>query len=379
MDKKGLYIVFHGFAEYSGITQKIHAQVKALEECGINMQLCYQDVDTQGISVIKVDKTPIHSFGKGLKSKILKRFVYKPIELFIHNNDISFVYIRHYANANPFLISFVKRLRKNGILVILEIPTYPYDTEFKEAVLEDRIKHRIDRMYRQQLGENLNYICTFSDDEQIFGCPTIRISNGIDFERVPVKDKINKVNGNIDLIAVGELHYWHGFDRIIKGLSDYYQSDPDRKVFLHIVGKPSTTSGEELKELSRSSGVKDYVIFHGPLSGKYLDELFNICDIAVGSLGRHRSNIFRIKPLKNREYAARGIPFFYSETDPDFELQPYILKIPADETPVDIRQVVRFYESVSETAEEIRASINPGLSWKNQMQKVINTCYPTVS
>ena len=59
--------------------------------------------------------------------------------------------------------------------------------------------------------------------------------------------------------------------------------------------------------------LKDKVIFHGALFGAELDDVFNQCQFAIGSLGRHRSGITRIKTLKNREYATRGIPFIYSE------------------------------------------------------------------
>ena len=68
--------------------------------------------------------------------------------------------------------------------------------------------------------------------------------------------------------------------------------------------------------------------------GKELDELFDLADFAIGSLARHRSHIDKIKTLKNREYAARGIPFIYSETDEDFDRMPYILKAPADESAI---------------------------------------------
>ena len=64
-----------------------------------------------------------------------------------------------------------------------------------------------------------------------------------------------------------------------------------------------------------------------------LDELFNEADFAIGSLARHRSGIDKIKTLKNREYAARGIPFAYSETDGDFDKMPYILKFRPTKVP----------------------------------------------
>ena len=48
------------------------------------------------------------------------------------------------------------------------------------------------------------------------------------------------------------------------------------------------------------------------------------------------------KSMKNREYAARGFGFIYSETDDDFERMPYILKAPADETPIEISKIITF-------------------------------------
>jgi hypothetical protein len=93
--------------------------------------------------------------------------------------------------------------------------------------------------------------------------------------------------------------------------------------------------------------------------------------MGIGSLARHRSNIDKIKTLKNREYAARGIPFIYSETDDDFENMPYIKKEKADDSPINIDELIKFYKSVTLCPEEIRNTILNKLSWKNQMDLVI--------
>ena len=100
-----------------------------------------------------------------------------------------------------------------------------------------------------------------------------------------------------------------------------------------------------------------------------LDALFNRADFAVGSLARHRSGIYNIKTLKNREYAARGFGFVYSETDDDFDRMPYTLKVPADESPVSIPALIEFYQSMTVTPPEIRDSIRH-LSWREKMKKV---------
>ena len=120
--------------------------------------------------------------------------------------------------------------------------------------------------------------------------------------------------------------------------------------------------------------LQDNIIFHGQLFGKELDEVFNQCQFAIGSLGRHRSGITVIKTLKNREYATRGIPFIYSEQDSDFDQQPYILKAPADESPIDIQQIIDFMDHFTMKPEDIRKTVEH-LTWKIQMRQVVDAVF----
>ena len=106
------------------------------------------------------------------------------------------------------------------------------------------------------------------------------------------------------------------------------------------------------------------------MSGSALDDLFDRNDVAVGCLGCHRKNIVHVKALKNIEYAARGIPFIYSESNEDFDFKEYVLKIPANESPVDIAFLVAFSKNMNMFPEEIRTSVNR-LTWNEQMSKVV--------
>ena len=115
----------------------------------------------------------------------------------------------------------------------------------------------------------------------------------------------------------------------------------------------------------------------GQLFGEQLDEVFNCCDFAIGSLGRHRSGITHIKTLKNREYACRGIPFIYSECDSDFDNQPYVLKAPADESPIAIDSIIDFVNRCKLKPEDIRKTVEH-LTWKQQMQRVIDELEPRI-
>ena len=54
---------------------------------------------------------------------------------------------------------------------------------------------------------------------------------------------------------------------------------------------------------------------------------------------------------------------------------PYIIKAPADESPIDINKIVEFYKSLKISPAEIRLTIEDTLSWRIQMQKVIDETF----
>lgn len=374
---KAIFIVFHALAEYSGITKKIRYQVKALNDCGVETELCYLGWDEFGNQVRWVGDKVQKNFGKGIKAKIEKRFEYNSLHHYIIDNNISLVYMRSLINAEPFIICFAKKLRRKGVKVVMEIPTFPYDHEGKELPLPNKIRFNINKLFRYSQAKNLDAIITFSDYDRIFNQRTIKISNGVDFDSLPLKSSYRKTPEVLELLVVAELHYWHGVDRAISGINEYVKLNPNQRVHLNIVGKPERASGFALKQQVEELGLNEYISFLGPLSGEELDKVFEKTDFGIGSLARHRSNITKIKTLKNREYAARGLGFVYSEIDEDFEEMPYIIKAPADETPLNINSIVEFYKNHNLNPIDIRKTIEPNLSWKNQMQKVIFSIFAT--
>ena len=370
---KALFLIFHGFEEFNGISKKIRYQVNALKECGLDVRICYYDVGRNKHRQWMIDSDILKDFGSGSLAKIKKRFCFNPIIEYTKKEKIDFIYIRSYHNANPFTIHFVKALKKVNAKVVMEIPTYPYDQEYITSRM--KLDLFVDKCFRCQLAKTMNAIVTFSNAPTIFGQHTIRISNGIDFSAIPIKTKVNDTSTCLHLIGVAEIHYWHGFDRLIQGLVNYYQTARDYNVYFHIIGN---LSGErEIQEIVtpiKENQLGEYVILHGAQHGEQLNTLFENANMGIGSLGRHRSNITYIKTLKNREYAARGIPFTYSEMDDDFDTRPYVWKVPANEDPIDIVQLIAFYHSNKWTPDEIRESIKD-LSWKEQMQIVIDKTF----
>lgn len=369
--RKALFLIFHGVDPNNGISKKISYQVNALGNCGMDVHLCCM-VETATKRRIVDDET-IAEYGSGIMSKIRKRIEFSSIVKYSQENNIDFVYIRSNHNANLFTIRMVKRMKQAGMKVVMEIPTYPYDSEYKAQGMSRQIFQ--DKIFRNQLAKYLDAIVTFSEHKEIFGQRTINISNGIDFNSVAMKTTKNDTSRELNLIGVAEIHQWHGFDRVIKGLAEYYSKRKEYIVKFHVVGYFFSAEGEaEFKRIISYHHMENYVILYGKQHGKSLDQIFDWCDMGIGSLGRHRVGIQQIKTLKNREYAARGIPFVYSETDSDFDSRPYVLKVPADESPLNIEQVIDFYKNVDMPAIDIRNSIQ-NLSWSNQMKHVIDEIY----
>ena len=285
------------------------------------MHLCYYDFDAHGHRCRYVDGRIIQDYGRGRLAALRSRIDLGCIYRYCVEQGIGLVYARSFMNASPVLVRLFRRLNRAGIRSVTEIPTYPYD-----------------------------------------------------LDSIPLHHP--HPQADVHLIAVAEIHYWHGFDRLVAGLGEYYRQQPNgRRVYFHVVGWEDDRGTESngyltVEQTARLYDIMPYVIKHGKLFGHQLDAVFDQCVFAIGSLGRHRSGITDIKTLKNREYAARGIPFIYSENDSDFDHQSYILKAPADESPISIRQILDFIDHQPLSPSTIRSSVEH-LSWKNQMEIVI--------
>lgn len=381
MNMKILFLVYHGFSESSGISKKIHYQVKGLRENGYEVSLCYYDYDMNGHRCRYVDASIIKDYGKGIVAGLWQRIDFNCIYNYCKRSKIQFVYARCFQNANPFLIQLFKKLNRIGIKTVTEIPTYPYDSEFSGFPLHVRFGLFIDKIFRKELYKHMDAIVTFSDENSIFGKQTIKISNGVDFDYIPIHQYNPPCDDSVHIIGVAEVHYWHGYDRLLDGLGLYYENMPNpRNVIFHIVGGVGdsemygSVNSKGLYESIKKYRLNDHVVFHGQLFGEALDVVFDQCCFAIGSLARHRSGISSLKTLKNREYASRGIPFVYSELDSDFDNQPYVLKVPPDESPIDINCILHFIDSHHFDPCSIRKSVEH-LSWKIQMNRVINEVY----
>ena len=258
-----------------------------------------------------------------------------------------------YIRMEPFSFPFICYLRKcrrqaPRTHILVELPTYPYDTEIKRLNIITQIR---DRFYRRYLYKYVNRIVTFTDDREIFGIKTIGIQNGIDVQSVPVA-KGRTPDGEIHLIAVAALQKYHGYERILEGLHLYYSGGGERTVRFLIVG--SGYAEDELQKMTKEYKIENYVEFLGPRKGSALTEAYNLADIGVGSFGLYKRKDSVSSALKTREYLARGLPVISGCIEDVFRNKEvdFYLEFDNNERPVDIQQVVTFYDRLFSEGKE---------------------------
>jgi glycosyltransferase involved in cell wall biosynthesis len=350
---KGIYLSICDLEnKSSGVSKKINMQLEIFQLNNIFMEA--PDFTNKLFSERVLNKIlGVLPFTSNLFSLKVKRKLAN-----IDWGSINVIYIRKALFDKTFL-NILKEIKMNNpsIKVLLEVPTYPSDNEYKSFA--QKLKLYKEKRVRKYFSKYIDRILTFSDDNQIYGIETIKISNAIDKQKITPRKKIVD-DGRIHIIAVALFTFWHGYDRFLEGMKEYYSNSVEKKdIILHFVG-----NGNELnhyRNLVNNYSLNAYVKFHGEKHGADLDEVYNLCDIALDSMGRHRGNVYYNSTLKGKEYGAKGLPIISGvktelDSDPQYK---YYMRVSADDTPIDISRIVDFYNIIykNESPEEIVSKV----------------------
>lgn len=305
-----------------------------------------------------------------IRPRSTKDYYNKILDLII-SNKYNVIYIR-YPLSDYYFLNFLESVKEINckIKIILDFPTYPY----KDEIREENILIK-DEFFNAYLHKYVEFGICYNKLNYIYDIPVYCIGNGIDLKNIVVKSKSIKKTNTIDLIAVANIAFWQGYDRLIEGLKIYYNNNySDYLVYLNIVGAGNDIT--KLTNLVNEYGLEDYVIFHGYKSGKDLDELFNNCDIGMGTFGMYRKSMRDGATLKVREYCSRGIPFVLGYEDLDFSTDfKYALKVSNDDIPININTIIEFYNKVykdKDLAGNMRKYAEENLTWEAKLKPIIN-------
>lgn len=360
--KNLLFLTYYQADPTEGIWKKIESQVRAMRKIGFNVDFFYMEgkniVYDDGINIKKIQNRFKHKYFYYLNVK-------KHIEEIKKQYDFLYVRKPHgglFCLGLPFIINSF-----DESFIIMEIPTYPYINEIK--TIKDKFLEAIFNISKRTYIKKIDKIAYFGKPvDKIWGVNAVGLSNGIDVDAIRIAKQISKpLESEFTIVAVANLSFWHGYDRILAGLRDYKDTN---RVMLYVVGDLEPEYSR-LKELAKEYSIEDKVIFTGRLSGQQLDEVFNKADVCVDALGRHRSGNEYNSSIKSKEYCARGLPFIKSHIDPAFANNDFIYQATADETPIDIADVIQWRSNLSSDISQIeRTFAEQNLTWQKQFIKL---------
>lgn len=342
---KGYFIVIKSDEEKQGkdgYDIKIEGQIKAFNEEGLNCK--------EVVYYYKKDK----SFWEALATRL--PFVNIQPKLFLRDElrDADYIYMRRPLSNTIFLRRMFKKLKiiNPNIKIIMELPTYPYDDELLQIKLGLLFLLK-DKYNRKRLKGLVDRFAILTDEKEIWGIPTIKFMNGIDVNSIPKRMPIPVNENEIHICAVSTFQPWHGYERFIEGLHNYYQQGGRRKIICHFVG-----DGPEKNYYLRMINdylLEDYFIFEGFLSGEKLNKIYNLCSLTLGSFGFYKIGLELSANLKSRDAIARGIPMITGcQTDVfDKSRFYYYLEFPNNSEIVDINKILEFYDDIYAHGEEI--------------------------
>lgn len=345
-----------------GVSKKILGEINALENIG------------NSIDYIRLKNKEIYINDRKIGSTAARYFacrdIYKSLKSI--KLDYNFAYLR-YCRGNYNFYRIIKLLHKNNIKIVVEIPTYPYRSEINKRSITGVIDLMLDKLIAPFLHKYVFRISVTSDDDYIFSIKTIKINNGIEIDRFKLVDCSDKDREKVNLVGIGNLAKWHGYDRVIEGLNEYYKTNINsykKDVNFYIIGEGNEKNN--LQELTESYDLGEYIHFLGAKNGDELDNIFNKMDVGVSSLALFRAGGGH-DPIKSKEFLARGIPVILGYKDRLINMNlPYVFKVDEDDTPLDIENLLQKYDKTAHVStEEIRRYAKENLTWEFQMKKVI--------
>jgi len=371
---KVLYITTVNLMQESGVASKIRGQVKAMRKQGLDVQILYATNGT--INYVNLDddrvfavyrKLPVVGFFNMLKA------LYSNAFKIVNEKNYDGVYIR-YSLSDWNLIKFLKSLKRSGVKIFIEIASYPYDGEYKAKTFFKKLGLQIDKFYRKKLYKYVD--CCFVPRKNIgsvFNMNTVLFDNGVSIKDINTRNYEGRKENTLRLLGVANLSPWHGYDRVIEGIYEYYKNGGKANVIFHVVGEGAEL--ENLKSLVDKLDLGKNVVFYGKKFGGDLDKIYGFCDVGVAAIGIFRQGTDNTSSLKTKEYCAKSLPFIMlhqeAGVDEDF---PYAYRIENTPEPVDISEIIKFFEGIEKEnyIEYMREYAEENFDWEEKFKVVID-------
>ncbi|WP_299456778.1 glycosyltransferase [uncultured Microscilla sp.] len=387
-----LIYLYSGGMQASGVQKKVVNKIKTLNQLGVETkgifvantekEVNYPDLNIKVVpyQITNVPKIYSAPFFWRLHVYYENKIFYDTLDKALQKEDFDLILFRYpiwYADFN--FLRFMKKYHKkivfeHNTIETVEMKAYKREG-FRQKYLLFNEKNVAPRALKHAKG--IIGVCKEITDYEInrvgHKLTGQTISNGFDVESVDVRTPPDYDQKELRILfSSGFAGKWHGLDRLIEGLHLY---KGDVNVKLQVIGNVM----EEIHFLVEKYNLKDQVEFLGNMTNEEASQVFDECHIAASSMGMHRNGLQEAATLKTREYLSRGIPFFISNIDVDLVNNEFIsffyTKIPADDTPVSIEDIVNFTEQVmqnSQHAQDMRNFAKQNIDYQLKMNELKN-------
>lgn len=377
METKGkkifLYMNFFKDDDSIGITKKIKAQIKTLRCMG--MEVTYTSYTESGVVIIDNGENVVYSKEYKINHPVYKRF--KRRFLLIHavneyltneKPEYDLAYLRWHTYDKIFL-RMLDNLKKCGAKNIVEAHAWTPDRKGKTLIAKYQIY--MDNKHSKKAKSYVDLVAAMCEYDNIWGIRTVKVDNAVDLDSISERKHI-KSEHELRIISVSNEYPYHGYDRLLKGLKNYYDNGGKVDIKVHFIG----VFMEATKKLAIDLGLDNRVYFHGKMYGAALDEMYDNSDLGIGALAHHRVGMYSGSSLKTKEYFAKGLPFIYGWKEPAFdETYQYALQIKLCEEPIDIDEIINFYNGIKDDENMIhnmREFAKDNYSWEKEFKKVFD-------
>ena len=355
-----------------GITKKISAQIRALQNLGYNVY--YTGYTKNGVAVFDnsgniVETKLFRTKNEKINGLIRYSTLLKCADKFIESAGLSFdlCYGRISAPTGRY-IRFLNKLHSSGTKVIIE--ALSYFPGVKPKTLKSKYIAFFLDINQNKLKKVIDKFITEGKVDNFYGIPTEKGLIGVETDLLPKHVYTGSID-ELNLISVATEREYHAYDRLIKSLYEYKKRKGKRKIVIHLVGKLYDSTVNLIKDC----GLENDVIMYGKVVGNDLYAIYNKCNMGVGPLGQHRVGGKKDTGLKTKEYFGIGLPYFYSGIEEDIPKDfPYIYEVKSDESIIDLDEIWDFYQSFAqdETAADVmRNYAKKTFSWNEIMKKAI--------
>ena len=261
-------------------------------------------------------------------------------------------------------------LKRMGLPLIIEIPTFPYDNELREG-----LRKYEDNLYREQFIEYADMVTTYSDDEEIWGRPCIKLVNGIDSRDVLSNIQTSQKKESILFVTVMSMNFWHGLERMIFAISEYYHNKNENDPYVYLTAIGDGPEKKHYEFLTHKFELNEYIQFIGIVPQNQLYKYYEQSDISVDTLGLYKKNMEEACSIKAAEYCANGLPIVCGYKDIRFaDDTSFIYRVPNDDTPIDVFRIIEWFRELSKDKDykkKICDYARDNLTWDNIMKPVI--------